>query len=204
MAKQISEPVVAHNPTSVVELRLALATLAARDRTLSEEGRAVYAAMQTGSPASFPLSEHQRRVATHVKSLMNGSTPPNLLTPAVSRDDEIRAERDAIAFVQRDLGRKMELAMHGEAEQWVAENDKPWRALCREIVLTATKLASLEERAREFLEPISGQHVGGVAMATTIARFSLLGIGDPLEELRANALKDGVVTASEIKKAADV
>ena len=43
MAKQI--PVIAHNPTTVVELRLAIATIAARDQTLTEEGAAVYAAM---------------------------------------------------------------------------------------------------------------------------------------------------------------
>ena len=202
MAKQI--PVIAHNPTTVVELRLALATIAARDQTLTEEGAAIYASRKTGSPASFPMTEHQRRVATHVQSMMNSSTPPNLLVPTVSRDDEIRAERDAIALVQRNLSRKMDLALLGEAEKWVAENDRPWRALCREIVLAAVRLEALEQRAREFLEPIAGQHVGGVAMATTIGRFSLLGIGDPLQELRENALKDGIVTASEIKKAADV
>ena len=200
MAKQIPDPVIAH-PSTVAELRQAQAALTTRDRALMEEGAAVYAAMKTGSPPSFPLSEHQRRVATHVQSLMNGSTPPHLLVPAVSRDDQIRAERDAIAYVQRDLGRQVELAMHREAEQWVLENAAAWRALCREIVLAATKLASLEERARNFLEPIHGHHVGGLVMATTIARFSLLGIGDPLEEMQANALKDGVVTSAEIKKA---
>ena len=202
MAKQLPDP-IAH-PSTVAELRLAQAELSTHDISLMHEGAAVYAAKKTGSPPSLPLSEHERRVATHVQSLMNGKTPQHLLVPAVSRDDQIRAERDAIAYVQRDLGRQMELALLREAEQWVLENAAAWRALCREIIFAATKLASLEARARDFLEPIRNSHVGGLVMATTIARFSLLGIGDPLQEMQTNALKEGVVTASEIKKAADV
>lgn len=200
MAKQITEPVVAHHPRSVAEIRQTQAALSERDIALMNEGAAVYKAIGNGLP-SRPMSDHDRQVAAHIKLMMNGSTPPHLLVPAVSRDEQIRAERDAIAYVQRDLSREYELARLREAEQWVCENAAQWRAICREIVLAATKLASLEQRAREFLEPISGSHVGGLAMATTIGRFSLLGIGNPLEEMQANALKDGVVTSTEIKKA---
>jgi hypothetical protein len=204
MAKQIPEPVVAHHPQTVAELRLAQAALSTEDIALMREGAEIYAAMKTGSPPSFPLSEHQRRVATHVQSILNGATPQHLLLPAVSRDDQIRARRDAIAYVQRSLGRQMELALHCEAEKWVVEHATEWREQCRQIIFAAMKLASLEERARDFLEPIRNAHVRGLVMTTTIARFSLLGFGDPLQELRENALKEGVVTASEIKKAADV
>jgi hypothetical protein len=203
MAKQTTEPVVANNPTTVAELRLASAALNTHDRTLMEEAAAIYKAMKTGSPQSFQMSEHQRRVASHVQSL-TGATPQHLLVPAVSRDDEIRAQRDAIALVQRDFGRKIELALHRDAEKWVLENATAWRALCRKIVLAAAQLEALEQRAREFLEPISGSHVGGVAMVTTIGRRSLLGIGGPLQEMQTNALEEGIVTASELKKAADV
>ena len=201
MAKQIPDPVIAH-PQTIAELRQANAALTTRDRALMEEGAAIYASMKGGSAPSFPLSEHQRRVATHVQSFMNGSTPQHLLVPVVSRDDDIRAERDAIAIVQRDLGRKIELAQHRDAEQWVVDNATAWRALCRKIVLAAAQLEALEQRAREFLEPISGSHVRGVAMVTTIGRRSLLGIGGPLQEMQTNALEEGIVTASEIKNAA--
>jgi hypothetical protein len=204
MAKQIPEPVVAHHPQTVAELRLAQAPLSARKDALQKEGQAEYTAMKSGSAPSRALSDHDRRVNDHVKLLMNGRTPPSLLVPAVSREEQRRAEIDAIDYVERDLGRQMELALHREAEQWVLENATAWRAICREIIFAATKLASLEERARDFLEPIRNSHVGGLVMATTIARFSLLGFGDPLQELRENALKDGVITAAEIKKAADV
>jgi hypothetical protein len=204
MAKQIPEPVVAHHPQTVAELRLAQAALAERRRVLQNEGAANYTAMTAGSPPSRPLSDHERRVTAHVQLLMNGSTPPQLLVPAVSRDEQIRAELDAIAYVERHLGRQQELAADREAEQWVVQNATQWRALCHAIILAAVKLASLEERARDFLEPIRNSHVGGLVMATTIARFSLLGSGDPLLDLRNQALKAKIVTEAEIRKAQNV
>lgn len=42
-------------------------------------------------------------------------------------------------------------------------------------------------------------------MGSTIGSgLSLLGIGDPLQELRTGALKEGIVTNSELKKAQNV
>jgi hypothetical protein len=198
-SKQTSDP-IAH-PQTVAELRQAQAALSARRVALQTEGAAEYAAMKGGSAPSRALSDHERRVGDHIKLLMNGSTPQHLLVPTVSREEQRRAEMDAIDYVQRNLSRRMDELSLRDAEQWVVDNATGWRALCREIVLAAVRLEALEQRARDFLEPIRGQHVGGLAMTTTIARFSLLGIGDPLEELRANALKDGVVNASEIRKA---
>ena len=201
--KQLPDP-IAHHPSTVAELRLAQAALAERERVLVNEGAALYAALKGGSPPSRPLSDHERRVGAHVQLLMNGSTPPSLLVPAVSRDEQIRAERDAIAYVQRGLGRQMEELALREAEQYVLDHATEWRTLCREIVLAAVRLASLEERAREAMEPIQSQPVR-IAMVRSIGSgLSLLGIGDSLQELRTEALKEGIVTASEIKKAADV
>jgi len=157
-----------------------------------------------GSAPSRALSDHERRVGEHVKLLMNGSTPPDLLVPPVSREEQRRAEMDAIDYVQRNLARQADELSLRDAEKWVVDNATGWRALCGEIVLAAIRLEALEQRARDFLEPIRGQHVGGLAMTTTIARFSLLGIGDPLQELRENALKDQIVSMSQIKKAQNV
>ncbi len=87
----------------------------------------------------------------------------------------------------------------------MVDHDAQWRELCKQIVLAAVRLASLEERAREMLRPIDGQWLQGLAMGTSIGSgLSLLGVGDPLQELRTDALKHGVVTNSEIKKAQNV
>ncbi len=117
-------------------------------------------------------------------------------------DEQIRAELDAIAYVNRDLIRRHELALEREAEQWVVEHSTEWRQLCREIVLAAVRLAALEERARDTLKPIDGCWVRGLAMGATIGSgLSLLGIGDPLSDMRTAALAEGIITASDLKKA---
>jgi hypothetical protein len=205
MTKQSSDPVIAHHPTTVAEIRQTQIKLNEREAALKNEGAASWKAMQAGSPPSRPLSDHDRRVTAHIQLMMNGSTPSHLLVPAVSRDEQIRAELDAIAFVNRELGRKLELAQYREAEQYAAEHATEWRALCREIVLAAVRLASLEERARDMLEPIRSSWVTGLAMGSSIGSgLSLLGVGDPLQELRTAALKENIVTNAEIKKAQNV
>jgi hypothetical protein len=200
MSKQPNEPVIGH-PKTVAELRQAQHSIVMRDRELAKEDADNYHAIQAGTATSRPLSDHERRVTAHIQLMMNGSTPQHLLTPAISRGEQIRAERDAIAYVQRDLSRQEDLARYSEAETWVAENDKPWRALCREIILCATRLASLEERARKMLEPIAGVCVIMPMGVTIGSGLSLLGSGDPLLEMRTAALREHIVTASEIRKA---
>ena len=149
----------------------------------------------------MPVTEHDRRVGKHLQKYLNGATPAHLLDTHVSRDAEIRAHRDALEIVRRDLARRKESASYAEAEKWVADNAKEWCALCREIVLVAERLAALEEGARRFLQPIDGVHVK-IAMGSTIASgLSLLGTGDPLREMREAALKDNIVTEAEIRKA---
>jgi len=198
--KQSSGPIIAHHPMTVAEIRQTRLALFERQRALQNEGAANYTDMKAGSPPSRPLSDHERRVAGHIQLLMNGSTPPQLLVPVVSRDDQIRSELDAIVYVERDLGRQEELALEREAEQWAADHADQWRELCKQIVLAAVGLASLEERARDVLDQL--QYPVKIAMGSTIGSgLSLLGVGDPLLDLRTAALKEGIVTASDIKKA---
>jgi hypothetical protein len=204
--KQTNDPVIAHHhPLTAAELRQARLAISERKRSLQNEGATNYASQKSGSPPSRPLTDHERRVTAHIQLLLNGSTPPHLLIPVVSRDEQIRAEIDAIDFLDRDLGRQQELAADREAEQWVVQNATQWRALCREIMLAGERLAALEESARQFLMPIESCHGVKIAMGSTIGSgLSLLGTGDPLMDLRAAALKEKIVTESEIRKAQNV
>jgi hypothetical protein len=198
--KQANDPVIAHHPMTVAEIRQTMAALSERERALQTEGAASFKAQQAGSPPSRPLTDHERRVAGHIQLMLNGSTPQNLLVPAVSRDEQIRAELDAIAYVRRDLGRRQEDALERETNQWVTEHATEWRALCREIVLAAVRLASLEARARDMLEQIKWPVK--IAMGSSIGSgLSCLGVGDPLLDLRTSALEESIVSASDIKKA---
>ena len=187
--------------STVAEIQDAEREIAALEIELVQEGREIYEAMRKGGPPAMPLSEHDRRVGRHLQKYMNGATPARLLEGNVSRDAEIRAHRDALQIVRRDLAKRKESARYAEAEKWVADNTKEWCALCREIILAAERLAALEENARRFLEPIDGIHIK-IAMGSTIASgLSLLGTGDPLRELRDAALKDNIVTEADIRKA---
>ncbi len=199
--KQSNGPVNAHS-TTVAEIQDVEREIAALDLQLMDEARELYEALRKGGAPAAPLSEHDRRVGKYLQKYMNGTTPNHLLeTAAVSRDAEIRAHRAAIQILRLDLARRKEAASYDEAEKWVAATDRDWRALCREIVLVAERLAALEESARQFLEPIEGINIK-IAMGSTIASgLSLLGVGDPLREMRAAALKDNIVNEAEIRKA---
>ena len=203
MSKQQITPDAGHHvPTTVAEIENAEREIAAIELDLVEEGRKLFETMRRGGSPAQPLSEHDRRVGKHLQKYLNGTTPAHLLDGAdISRDAEIRAHRDALQIVRRDLAKRKESARYAEAEKWVADNTKEWCALCREIILAAERLAALEENARRFLEPIDGIHIK-IAMGSTIASgLSLLGTGDPLREMREAALKDSVVSEAEIRKA---
>jgi hypothetical protein len=200
--KESAAPAIGHHPSTVAEIQAVEHEIVALDRQLQEEAGEIYDASRKGGAPALPVSEHDLRVGNHLKKYMNGATPARFLDGAnVSRDAEIRAHREALDIHLRDLARQKELARYAEAEKWVIENTKEWCALCHEIVLVAEKLAALEERARQFLQPIDGIHIK-IAMGSTIGSgLSLLGTGDPLREMRDAALKDNIVTESEIRKA---
>jgi hypothetical protein len=201
MAKQIDET-DAHHQLSTADIRQKRLELTEHQRALQSEGAALYLARKGGPPPSMPLTDHDRRVSAHIRRFLNGSTPSQVLVPDVSRDEEIAAELAAIRFVDAELGRQYENALAREAEEWVRKNKTQWRELCREIVLTAVKLAGLEQRAREMLEPMPPWPVSGLAMGSSIGSgLSLLGYGDSLFDYREAALSEGLVTKREIAEA---
>ena len=203
MNKQPTTPDAGHSILSTVaEISAAEQEIVALDLQLLEEARELYQAQRKGGPPALPISEHDRRVGKYLKKYLNGSTPARLLDSNVSRDAEIRAHRDALQIVLRDLASRKESLHFAEVEQWVADNAKEWRSLCREIVFVAERLAALEEHARRFLEPTASVQGISIAMGSTIASgLSLLGTGDPLKEMREAALKDNIVNEAEIRKA---
>ncbi|MGY4605763.1 hypothetical protein ACVW16_004175 [Bradyrhizobium sp. USDA 4474] len=194
-----------HHPTTSAGIMQFLRGLSERQRALQTEGAQNYAAFLKGSPPPRPATDHERRVGEHLQKLMNGATPAHFLTPAVSRDEQIRAELDAIAFAERHWAKQLDDALDREAQQYVDEHEAEWRALCRDITLTAVRLESLEVRAREMLAPIVGRFGLKLAMASTVGSgFSILGVGDPLSDYRAEALQQGIVSNADIKKASNV
>jgi hypothetical protein len=200
--KQQTTPDVGHQPSTVAEISAVLLEVAELKGQLVEVGRRLYEASRRGGAPAAPISEHDRRVGKHLQKYLNGATPPRFLGDAnLSQDAENRAHIDALDIYSRELMKRREAAIYAEAEKWAADNAKEWCELCRAIVLTAERLAALEENARRFLAPIDGVHIK-IAMGSTIASgLSLLGVGDPLKEMREAALKENIVSDSEIRKA---
>src|SRR5260221_12727663 len=119
MSKQPITHDALHHPSTVAEIREVEREIVALDLQLLQEAQEVYEAGRKGGPPALPLSEHDRRVGKHLQKYMNGATPARLLEANVSRDAEIRAHRDALQIVLRDLARRKESASYAEAEKWV-------------------------------------------------------------------------------------
>lgn len=86
-----------------------------------------------------------------------------------------------------------------KTEDWGDANRPMWRTLCREIVLTAVKLAELEARAARLSEECPDPFAVKLPLANLVGGRSVTEM--PLGELTAAAVAQGVVTADEIKKA---
>ena len=192
---------------SLAEIRTKERSLTAMDLALAEEDGRIYRARQAGAPPPPLYTDHDRAIREIAAELMNGAAPADiLLPPAVSREDQIHRQRGAIKMALSRFAKLAEDAAWNEAEGWVEANAREWAALCAQIVLCATRLAALEEKARTVLEDgTRGQNVRGLAMVQHIGSGqSLLGVGDPLREMREAALAENVVTKSEIKGAENV
>ncbi|WP_409188598.1 hypothetical protein [Bradyrhizobium sp. RDM4] len=194
------------HPETSAEIRAVRSTLAEHDRALMNEDAGIYRASLKGLPPPRPLTEHECLVRDHLKALLNGATPSHFLGGSdVSRLQQIRANREAIAIADKHWAKHEDEAREREAQEYVNANAAAWREVCRDIVITATRLMALEDRAREILAPVDGIHGLKMAMPTTVGSgLSLLGIGDPLAEMRNEALKQGIVTSADVRKAGNV
>jgi hypothetical protein len=169
------------------------------------ERAAMYSnALKNGGSVETPIVDADERAAReHAKRLLNGSAPESLsLPPEITRDRTLLREMRGIDIVLKILENKGLVARATEAVAWAESHGDQWRALCREIVLTAIKLEALEHGARELI----GQC--GDIFAVRLPMANIVG-GRPISEtaisdLTEAALAEGVVTSAEIRKAKNV
>jgi hypothetical protein len=94
----------------------------------------------------------ERAAREHAKNLLNGAAPANLALPAeLSRDKMLYREQRGIDIALKILTNQKLVARAADAVKWAEAHAKRWSALCRELTLTAVKLAALEDSARELL-----------------------------------------------------
>jgi hypothetical protein len=205
-AQKVPDPEI--HALALAEVRRQTAEYNQRRQKIAAELASLFAARKAGAPVEQPLPDHVLAARSRAKELLNGHAPASLtLPPAVTREQELNVERDAIDIVLRILSQSEIAARAAAAVEWVAAHAAEWKGIAREIVLHALRLQALEQRlerlgaeAPDFAQglPLT-QHIG-------FGRFSLLAWNgeDPLRELRADALAEGVVTPIDVRKAQDV
>jgi hypothetical protein len=173
--------------------------LAARLREIITERADDYRkALKSGAPSVFDADELASR--EHARVLLNGAAPESLSMPLmVNRDKMLIREQRGIEIAMKVLASKDLVARATEAIRWAEEHADEWRALCREIVLTAVRLDALEANSQRLLERCIDVSAISLPMASKIGGRSIS--ETPVSELTEAALAAGVVTASEIRKA---
>ena len=172
-----------------------------RRQHIVNERAAMYAnAMANGGSFETPMVDADERAAReHAKSLLNGAAPESLsLPPEITRDRMLLREMRGIDIALKILGDKELVARAADAVAWAEANSNRWRALCREVVLTAIKLEALKHGASELL----GQCGDIFAVRLPMANIAIS--ETPTNELTETALTAGVVTSAEIRKAQNV
>ena len=166
------------------------------------ERAAMYAsALKNGGWRDTPVVDADERAAReHAKSLLNGSAPESLsLPPEITRDRMLLREQRGIEIVLKILSDKTLVARASEAVEWAEANGAQWRALCRDLTLTAIKLDALERATQELIGKCPdifavnlpmGNIIGGRAISET-----------PISDLTERALAQGICTSAEIRKA---
>jgi hypothetical protein len=185
---------------TTAEIGRQVTVLAERDRQITNELADRYKnALKNGG--AIPVVDADEQAAReHARSLLNGSAPESLsLAPELNRDKILYREKRGIAIAMKILADKDLAARATEAVMWSEVHDGEWRALCRDIVLTAIRLGALEDRSQRLLEQCIDVSSIRLPMANVIGGRAIS--ETPISDLTERALAAGVVTSAEVKKA---
>ena len=170
-----------------------------------EERAALYAhALKTGNSGETPIIDADERAAReHAKTWLNGSAPASLdLPPEITRDRFLLRSMRGKEIALKILSDTSLVARAAEAVAWAEASSGPWRALCREITLTAIRLEALEQSARQLLDGCPDLTAVRLPMVVVANSRSISEI--PLRDLTETALAEGVITNADIRKAQNV
>ena len=177
-----------------------------RSRQIINERAAMYAsALKNGGGGDTLIVDADERAARqHAKSLLNGAAPESLsLPPEITRDRMLLREQRGIEIALKILSSKELVARATEAVVWAEAHGDQWRALCRDIVLTAVKLDALEDRAHQLLGQCVDIHAVRLPLGNVIGGRSICETRS-ISDLAETAIAAGVVSAGETKKAKNV
>jgi hypothetical protein len=185
---------------TVAEIGRQLTVLAERDRQITNELAERYRNTQKNGGPIPVIDSDEQASREHARFLLNGAAPESLsLAPELNRDKILYREKRGIAIAMKILMSKDLVARATEAVVWAEAHGEEWRALCRDITLSAIRLDALEVSARRLLEQCIDIHSIRLPMANKIGGRAIS--GTPIAELTEIALAAGVVTSAEVKKA---
>jgi hypothetical protein len=192
---------------TAAEVRRQAAIYGEKRRAVIGELADIHAARLKGAPEPVRLSDHTKHARARAVEMLNGHAASFLKLPEpVDREAALLVERDAIDIILKALQGHEATARAADAVAWVQGHKAEWTVLCRDIVVTAVRLAALEGRAREMLHQLP-DWAPGLPMGAVIGSGQSIYEGDtedPTREARRAAVEQGVVTASEIRKAQNV
>lgn len=198
MSKQTRDSEI-HDLTAA-EISRQLIALAERDQQITNELADRYrSALKNGGPAPI-IDADEQASREHARSLLNGSAPESLsAAPELNRDKILYREKRGIAIAMKILASKSLVARATEAVIWAEEHADEWKSLCRDVVLTANRLASLEESAQRLLDQCIDVHSIRLPMVNVVGGRPIS--DTPISELTEAALAAAVVTSAEVRKA---
>jgi hypothetical protein len=172
---------------------------------------AIHAGRQFGDPdPPPPATEVEAR--TRALALLNGYAPENLrMPPVISREQDLIVTVASLDIVLSALSAKEVQQRAADAAEWLVTHESEWRSLCKEIVLTASRLKALELKAQAIRTALGDAPVG-LPMAAEIGHRSVTGCrwadpsagaysyGDSLTNVVTKAISQKIVSAKEIKE----
>jgi hypothetical protein len=159
-------------------------------------------ALKNGGAAPAPIIDDDETAARqHAKHLLNGAAPESLSSreSGITLDKKLYREMRGIDIAMKILTDKGLVARAAEAVEWAEAHRGEYRALCREMTLTAIRLEAVEARARRLLEGCGDLFAVRLPMVIITNSRSISAI--PLGDLKDAALAEGVVSKAEIRKA---
>ena len=157
-------------------------------------------------PPSPPLTPSQKEIRALASEYTGDEDPSALPLPpkTTSREQELEKQIAARDMADSVLMKRANDALEAAAETRVKEIAATWKKLVAKTIRTAIELYMLECRARAILaEELCGQDATGLVGRRYIGFHMILGGSadvDPLREIVALAIADGVISKSEIEK----
>ncbi len=183
-----------------------------RDRVAAtRELAAIHAGRQFGNAeVALPATDVEARA--RAVEMLNGYAPADLrMPPRVNREAALTVEIASLDIVISALGQKELVTRASEAAEWLIAHGKQWSDLCRAIVLTATRLRALEQKAVDIRRQL-GETPPGMPMADVVGVRSVAGArwshpdqggyeSDVLTASILKAISQKIVSEKEIKEA---